>query len=88
MKVTVNKKFAKDLSRIPSSERKRIEKLVFEDAEKFKSIEAAGIFEKLKGYKIYYRARFGDYRVGVRYEHEELVFERVLNRKEMYRQFP
>lgn len=84
----VNKAFLKDLAKLPISERQKIEVFVFKESEKIESIEAAGMFQKLKGYQTYYRARFGDYRVGVRYEDDVLIFERVLHRKEIYRYFP
>ena len=88
MIVKVNKTFLKDLAKLPVNERQRIEKLVFKESEKIEAIEATGLFQKLKGYETYYRARFGNYRVGVRYENDVLIFERVLHRKEIYRYFP
>ena len=88
MIVKVNKAFLKDLAKLPVNERQRIEKWVFEESEKTEAIEATGLFQKLKGYETYYRARFGNYRVGVRYENDVLIFERVLHRKEIYRYFP
>lgn len=88
MIIKVNKKFLKDLAKIPANERQKIETFVFEESEKIKSLESAGIFEKLKGYQTYYRIRFGNYRVGVSYEDDTLTFERVLHRKEIYRYFP
>ncbi|MEK6481971.1 type II toxin-antitoxin system RelE/ParE family toxin [Catalinimonas sp. 4WD22] len=88
MVIRVNKKFLKDLAKIPANERQKIEAFVFEESEKIKSLESAGMFEKLKGYQAYYRIRFGNYRVGVSYEDDTLTFERVLHRKEIYRYFP
>jgi len=86
--IKVNKKFLKDLSRIPANDRQKIEVFVFKGSEKISSIESTGQFEKLKGYQTYYRIRFGNYRVGVSYENEVLTFEQVLHRKEIYRYFP
>jgi mRNA interferase RelE/StbE len=86
--VKVNKKFLKDLAKLPLNDRQKIESFVFEESEKIESLESTGGFEKLKGYQTYYRVRFGNYRVGVRYENEILIFERVLHRKEIYRYFP
>ncbi len=88
MIVKVNKKFLKDLAKVPASDRQKIETFVFEESEKIESLESTGGFEKLKGYQSYYRIRFGNYRVGVQYEDEILTFERVLHRKEIYRYFP
>ena len=88
MIVKVNKKFLKDLAVLPAQERRKIENLVFEESPQFSTLESTGIFEKLKGYPFYFRARFGNYRVGVKYENDTLTFERVLHRKEIYRYFP
>ena len=44
--------------------------------------------EKLEGYRNYYKIRFGNYRAGVHIEGDILTFERILNRKEIYRFFP
>jgi len=88
MKILINKKFLKDLSKLPASPQADVEKLVFDIIPKNNNFNELGIFEKIKGYKIYYRARIGDYRIGVSYENGTLVFERVLHRKEIYRIFP
>jgi len=88
MKILINKKFLKDLSKLPASLQADVEKLVFDTIPKIDNFNGLGIFEKMKGYKIYYRARMGDYRIGVSYDKDTLVFERVLHRKEIYRIFP
>jgi mRNA interferase RelE/StbE len=46
--------------------------------------------KKLQGGGAYYRARIGDYRVGlaIEGEDEEVVFVRALHRREVYRYFP
>ena len=88
MKVIIHKNFLKDLSKIPSDLRKRIEKFVFDQASKFKSINEIGKVEKMQGYDEFYKMRFGDYRAGIRYENNEITFERILHRKDIYRYFP
>ncbi|MBF9253338.1 type II toxin-antitoxin system RelE/ParE family toxin [Pontibacter sp. 172403-2] len=88
MKVKINKRFLKDLAEIPAGDRQKIEAFVFDESANLESIESAGTFEKLKGYHHFYRVRFGNYRVGVKYEDEVLTFERVLHRREIYRYFP
>ena len=88
MKISINKRFLKDLAKIPSGDRARIEMFVFEELEQYEGIEQIGNMEKLQGYDKFYRARFGNYRVGVRYENNELTVERVLHRKEIYKFFP
>ncbi len=87
MKVEFRKKFLKDLSQLPASYRREIEKFVFEDVQSVQSFFDLKKFEQLKGYLSFYKARFGHYRVGVKYEDNILIFERVLHRKEIYRFF-
>ena len=88
MKVLLHKKFLKDLAKLPESPRVEIEKLAFETLLQTNKFSEIVIFEKMKGYKNYYKARFGNYRLGVKFEDEILTFERVLHRKEIYRIFP
>jgi len=57
----------------------------FERAQR--SGEVAGL-KKLKGVGNHYRARVGEYRVGLRIEGGSVVFVRFLDRKEIYRFFP
>jgi mRNA interferase RelE/StbE len=88
LKVKYRKKFLKELSSIPSSIRKKIEKYVFDTIPKSNSIHEMGKIEKLKGYTGYYKIRFGDYRVGLKVEEDLVIFERVLHRKDIYKYYP
>ena len=88
MKIGYRKKFLKELSKIPLPHRTNIEKFVFEDLPKLKSISGAERIEKMKGYRVYYKVRFGVYRVGMKYIDDNLTLERVLHRKEIYKYFP
>ena len=88
MKVIYKKRFLKDLAKLPLEARKAVEKFAFEGAPKLKALGESGKIEQMKGYKGYYKARFGSYRVGLKMEADLLSFERVLDRKEIYRYFP
>ena len=88
MQVTFNKKFLKDLANIPTKTRTRVEELVFKEIPNQSSISQIQNLEKLKGYHQYYRIRVGDYRIGLKITDNELSFERILNRKEIYKIFP
>lgn len=88
MKVTYQKRFLAELARLPAGVRKAIEKFVFEEMPKLNSLGESGKIEQMKGYKTYYKARFGSYRVGLKVEADRVIFERVLHRKEIYRYFP
>lgn len=88
MIVEYRKRFLKELSKIPYETRLKIEKFVFEDLPKSDSIFDIDIIEQMKGYRSYYKVRFGSYRVGMKIEKEKAVFERVLHRRDIYRYFP
>ncbi|MBC7913333.1 MAG: type II toxin-antitoxin system RelE/ParE family toxin [Pyrinomonadaceae bacterium] len=88
MQVLFNKKFLKDLAQIQPKTRTKIEELVFKEIPAYPSISEIQNLKKLKGYSHYYRIRFGDYRIGIKYTNDELSFERILHRKEIYKLFP
>lgn len=88
MKVEYRKRFLKELSKIPSSQRKVIEGFVFIELLQLHSLEESGKIERMKGYTNFFKIRFGDYRVGIYLENEVIIVERVLHRKEIYRYFP
>jgi len=86
--VRYQKKFLKDLADIPSRYRKEIEIFVFETLPAAKTLAELNKFEKLSGYDNFFKARFGDYRIGA-YNHGNYVeLKRVLHRKEIYRYYP
>jgi mRNA interferase RelE/StbE len=88
MKTDYRKRFLKDLSKIPSETRSRIENFVFEKLPKVNSIFELGIVEQMRGYPTYYKVRFGSYRIGLRMENDKIILERALHRKDIYRHFP
>ena len=45
-------------------------------------------FSKLSGYDSFYRVRVGDYRIGIEMIGDEIIFVRILHRKDIYRYFP
>ncbi len=88
MKVAYQKRFLKDLASVPSNLRGPIERFAFEVLPQADSLQSTGKIEKLKGHAIFFKARFGDYRVGLSLTGDTVTLERVLNRKEIYRKFP
>ena len=88
MIVEFRKRFLKELSKIPSETRLKIEKFVFEDLPKVNSIHEVGVMEQMKGYRSYYKVRFGSYRIGLKIDKEKAIFERALHRRDIYRYFP
>jgi mRNA-degrading endonuclease RelE of RelBE toxin-antitoxin system len=59
MNIEYRKRFLKELSLIPPDIRKKIEKFVFEELPEVESVSETGIIEQMKGYRYYYKARFG-----------------------------
>jgi mRNA interferase RelE/StbE len=88
LNVEYRKTFLKDLTRIPSKTRMRIEIFVFSELCRFDTIDQCNKIERMSGYPSYYKIRFGDYRIGMRIEDNVVILERVLHRKEIYRFFP
>ena len=43
--------------------------------------------KKLQGYDTFYRIRIGEYRVGLEVLNDELIFTRLLHRKDVYKYF-
>lgn len=88
MKLVYRKRFLKDMAAIPSTHRKRVERFVFEELPNAGSIYETGRFERLQGHPRFHRARFGDYRLGLRVDADRVILERILHRKDFYRRFP
>lgn len=75
------------MAAIPEIDRLKIEQFVFNETPNIKSFRDLRS-EKLQGYKNCYKVRFGNYRVGLKYENNTISFDRVLHRKEIYKYFP
>ena len=87
MKVKYKKKFLKELSKIPSSIRLKIEFFVFKQLPEADSIHQLGLIEQMKGYPFCFKVRFGSYRIGMKNQDDTIVLEKVLHRKDIYRPF-
>ncbi len=88
MRINYKKQFLKDLSKLPSPYRKRIETLVFETIPGESTHDVIQRLSKLSGHNNYYKVRLGEYRIGIYFENDFLEFKRVLHRKDIYRYFP
>ena len=88
MKVLFRKSFVKDLENIPMSVRKKIKQVIEElqNADNFFSMNLD--VKKIKGYDNYYRLRIGQYRIGIEWDGDTIIFCRVLHRKNIYKYFP
>ncbi|MEI6233932.1 MAG: type II toxin-antitoxin system RelE/ParE family toxin [Planctomycetota bacterium] len=88
-RVEYQKRFLKELAALPNPFRKRIETFAFNEMPGQNPF-GLGCIEKMAGYPDKYKARFGEFRAGLTiYSKSKVVrFERVGNRKEIYRTFP
>jgi len=63
-------------------------KNLFYMIEKAANLQEIPNLKKLKGFEEFYRIRIGKYRVGIRYNNNEVTFIRILPRKDIYKLFP
>jgi mRNA interferase RelE/StbE len=80
----------KELARLPKPIREQVEELAFDILPAAKNPLSIDKIEKLKGYRNFYKSRFGDYRVGLHIDQKsrEVRLCRVLHRRDIYRRFP
>lgn len=88
MIVKYKKAFIKDIKKLPSDVRYIIENLCLSEIPKIQSIAQIKNRKKIKGYENLCRLKIKDYRIGIEIRNEDVVFVRVLHRKEIYRYFP
>ncbi|MBF0258093.1 MAG: type II toxin-antitoxin system RelE/ParE family toxin [Desulfamplus sp.] len=88
MKVAFKASFARDLKHIKD---KRLFKNIQEVIETTKNaldISTLQHLKKMQGHDNFYRIRSGDHRIGIELVDDQIVFIRVLHRKDVYRYFP
>ena len=89
MIVKIDKSFQKDISRITDAKVKLAIAEIIEAIEKSENLSSIINLKKLTGYKDLYRIKLGNYRIGLRFTNEqELLFIRILHRKEIYQRWP
>ena len=87
--VEYKKIFLKELAGLPGEVRSKIEKIVFEELTT-KNPFSLGFIEKMSGYKDKYKARVGNYRIGLTIQKNKplITINRVAHRKDIYKIFP
>jgi mRNA interferase RelE/StbE len=88
VKVEFRESFAKDLKGVKDKSLLKRAQETIEAVEKADSLTDITNLKKLKGGGDYFRMRVGDYRVGVTFENDTVIFIRFLNRKDIYKYFP
>jgi mRNA interferase RelE/StbE len=88
LKVRFTASFVKDLQALKDKALLERIKTLIANVEAAQSLGEVSGLKKLRGGGAYYRVRIGDYRVGLATEEGDVVFVRVLHRREVYRYFP
>ncbi len=88
MKVEFRESFAKDLKSVKDKSLLKRAKEVIELVEQTDSLTNIPNLKKLKGGGNYFRLRIGDYRFGISFENDTVIFVRFLDRKDIYKYFP
>jgi mRNA interferase RelE/StbE len=88
MKLHYEKTFLKDLEKLNDKSVATKLKTKLIELEEFHDLTSVPTIKKLKGHKLYYRLKIGDYRLGFSYEEGELNIIRFLHRKDIYKLFP
>jgi mRNA interferase RelE/StbE len=88
LKIRFKKSFLKDVETLGNPAiKKRIHKAIIQ-AEEAPTLSQVENLKKLKGGENYYRIRVGDYRLGLIFHKDSLIFVRGLHRKDIYRYIP
>lgn len=88
MKVVYEKKFLRDLVKLPREIAAIVENFVFDILETYDSVYEIKNLKKLQGHKSAYRIRFGDYRLGFFFENNTVYLDRMIHSSKFYRKFP
>lgn len=91
MRVFFKPSFIKDFKKLPSGTRKEVRSICTEIFPKLSNIRnfKKHNIKSIKGFRGYYRIRFGGYRIGFKKRKDgDIEFMRVKHRKDVYRNFP
>jgi mRNA interferase RelE/StbE len=88
MNVKLDRSFEKDTDKL--NDRKLLVKIAdcIDSVKRAKHIDEIADIKKMKGAPFHYRIRIGNYRMGVVIHGNDVVFERFLHRKDIYKYFP
>ncbi len=88
MNVRIDHSFEKDTDRI--SDKKLLLKVAdcIDSVGQAKCADEIANLKKMKGAPSHYRIRIGNYRMGVVIHGKDIIFERFLHRKDIYKYFP
>ena len=88
MEIEYRASFARDLRRVRNAEMRRRVLRLIEELEEVSALTEISSARRIAGDGRYYRARIGDYRLGIAVEGELVILVRFLHRSDIYRFFP
>jgi mRNA interferase RelE/StbE len=90
MKVFFKKIFLKDFVKLPKNVQAEVKEVCFDIFPKIKSLSEfkSFPFRKMEGFQFYWRIKVKDFRIGFEKNNGEVIFMRVLSRKDIYKSFP
>jgi mRNA interferase RelE/StbE len=88
MNVQFESRFEKDLKLIKDRSLLGKLKQIILTCKQAESFVELNNLKKMQGYDNFYRIRLGDYRVGIEFFENEIIFVRFLHRKDIYKFFP
>ncbi len=88
MTVLFESSFEKDLRKITGKEIKATILLTIQNTKAATSLREIKNLKKLHSLRNYYRIKIGDYRIGLEFLNNSLIFVRCLHRKDIYKYFP
>lgn len=88
MNVAFESSFARDLKRIKNQALREQVRNIIDQVKVATVLADIRDVKKMQGYATFYRTRLGDYRIGLEVVDGEVIFVRILHRKDIYRYFP
>jgi mRNA interferase RelE/StbE len=90
MKVFFKKSFVKDFQKLPKEIKEEVKNICLTIFPKIKNLREFTLYplKKLRGFKFYYRIKLRNFRIGFKKSDDEVMFMRVLHRKDIYKHFP
>ncbi|MDQ6904987.1 MAG: type II toxin-antitoxin system RelE/ParE family toxin [Bacteroidota bacterium] len=87
MEIVVTKTFTKQFLRCPKNVQEDA-KNVITSLQKAKTLHDIQAIKKLSGFKLFYRIRIGQYRIGIKEESPKILIVCIMERSQIYKVFP
>jgi mRNA interferase RelE/StbE len=87
VRVSFEASFARDLKGIKDRILLKQVEQVIAEVKTATALSEVKHLSKMRGHATLYRLRLGDYRIGIEVVEDEVIFVRILHRKDIYRYF-